>query len=289
MLRILRSRFQPVHKRVEQRASNLQTGFMEPVTLSRSRSGLIRSLEQKKFRKKEGLFLAEGSRLIDSILDHSPEKIRFLVVMEGMEKTPKLPEGIECFSVSRKDYRELTRTENPQGILAVVKIPDEIEESELLGGTGVLLCLDAIQDPGNLGTILRSALWFGVRGVVLGEGCVDPFSPKVVRSLMGDPSALSMRQSSLPVFLDRARREDWSLFLFQPGTESLALDRVRFPDRSLLVIGNEARGISPELPGPDRILIRIPGEASRGVESLNAATSASIALYHACVLSRTDR
>lgn len=137
---------------------------------------------------------------------------------------------------------------------------------------------DAIQDPGNLGTIIRTAAWFGVSGIVFGEGCVDPFHPKVVRSTAGATGTVSFLKGNLePLFRD-LESSGWHVYLLDGSARAREIRTVRPGKKSILIAGNEANGIRPELFCSNRSPVRIGGDSAT-VESLNAAVALGISLF----------
>lgn len=141
-----------------------------------------------------------------------------------------------------------------------------------------MIMLDAIQDPGNLGTIIRTGAWFGASGVVLGEGCVDLFHPKVVRSTAGATNSVPYLKGDLNLLLDELESEGWETVLMAAGTSSIPLQNHIATGKTALVIGNEGNGIQSALFKEGRKSVKITG-STKNVESLNAAIALSIALF----------
>lgn len=239
--------------------------------LSLSRKSLIRSLHRKKGRVEEGAFLAEGERLL-SELAKNPHGVRFLFgVRERAELLADQFPGIPCFTIDG-DGAGLFATEQSQGVGAVVDIPPTATLDALAAGGAPIIYLDRIADPGNAGTIVRTAEWFGIDRVIFGEGTVDPYNPKGVRATMGalfhmqivaDVTPAALVALGLPIIaLDAGGREN--------------LDEATLPRHAIYVVGSEAHGLSPEIRSAARLL----AIAGRGtVESLNAAIAAGILLY----------
>lgn len=248
---------------------------------------LLRKLKQRKHRQKERLFIVEGERAVEQVLQNGFTEVRdvFISVDSGQEKTVQT-EGAK--RLSQELFEELSDTESPQGILAVCKIPEELKLETWYGKQGLLVAFDRIQDPGNLGTMLRTGAWFGAAGLLIGRGTVDMFNPKVVRSTAGAVGSLPQTAGKLTEMLTRLESRGWQTLLLDgnPGAESL--QSVQPAKKSIVVVGNEAAGIDPELITPHRKRVMIPpGGADSGVESLNASVALSIALYHCRALAKS--
>lgn len=224
--------------------------------------------------------MAEGERCVRQILENRSVVVEELIVDENFEITePIWDSGPGIYSVSTAELDELTDTENPQGILAVCRIPEETEFVDLAGKSGILIATDEIQDPGNLGTILRTAVWFGAAGLLAGKGTVDPWHPKVVRSTAGATGVLPVIKGDLRNMLKTLSDEGWEILLLDKGRGSEDLREVKKFKKAVITVGNEARGIREDLLDENWKTVEIGGQMS-GVESLNAAISTGIALYH---------
>lgn len=235
-----------------------------------------RKLGMAKYRKKEGLFIAEGVRCVEQILANGFVNVEALVVESGMN----LPFSYrdEIYEVDSADFESLTDTDSPQGVLAVCKIPEELAIDQLSDKKGIIIALDAVQDPGNVGTIIRTAAWFGASGLIIGNGTADPYHPKVVRSTAGATGALSIRKGDLKDLLHELEGDGWNSYLMDGGAGSVDINTVSYGEKSILVIGNEGNGISEDLFSSDRTSVRIPGN-DEAVESLNAAIALGIGIY----------
>lgn len=232
-----------------------------------------------KYRKKEKLFLAEGIRCVEQIAENKVVRVEELIVEEGFHQDVIQRFSQPVYSVSQDEFAALADTETPQGILAVCREPDE-STTENLGETGgLIVAFDAIQDPGNLGTMIRTAAWFGADGLVFGTGSVQPFHPKVVRSTAGATGVIPFVKDDLGSVLTALEAEQWSVCLLDGSETSVDMQSFSPGKKTVVVIGNEGSGVNRELFTPERTAVRIPGD-NRRVESLNAAVALSIALYH---------
>lgn len=242
---------------------------------------LIDALKQRRKRSESGLFLAEGVRVAEELLDAGIVP-RIVVVSSALEDTPRgrdLRRRLGAFSprgVADHELARLADTEAPQGVLLVAPTPATALDATQLPEGAVVLVLDGIQDPGNFGTLARSAVAFGVAAIVTLPGTVDPWNPKSVRAAAG----ASFRVPVLALSPDAAVQ-----WLRGHGFDILAADvggaapmDVPAAARVAIIVGNEGAGVSPAMlaAADRRVGIRMRGAA----ESLNVAVAAGILLHH---------
>ncbi len=233
---------------------------------TRSELKLVRALQQKKYREQEKLFLVQGRKVVNELLK-SGWKI------EAIHATAELAQQIHHPAVKQVPAHELDRLgtlESGNEVIAVVRLPDrsmpiQLKQDELV------IALDSINDPGNLGTILRIADWFGIDHVICSAGSVDAFNPKCVQASMGAIFRVSVHYVDLPVELDRLKKNGASIHLASMEGGSVFDRKLERP--SILVLGSESHGISEEVRAIGGTAISIPG-ADRS-ESLNVATAAA--------------
>ena len=229
-------------------------------------------LEKNRTRDKENAFVIEGTR----IFNETPrELLREVYVSESFYKNNPLSDIEKLFIVKDEIFRKLSDVRTPQGILAVVGRLGCTTEDVLSGG--LVIMLEGLQDPGNLGTILRTGEAAGIAGVIMDENTADIYSPKVVRSTMGSIFRVPfIRVKSLPELIPQIKQEGFTLYAAAlKGSRSV--DKIKFEKNSVIIIGNEGNGISAKLMELADHSVRIPMEGK--VESLNAAVSASILMY----------
>ena len=248
-------------------------------TASNNQITLLRKLKQRKHREKEGLFIVEGERAVEQVRDNK------LLTIHGIffdkEKAENYQPRADSFFLDEKVFAEISDTETPQGVLALCRIPDETSLNDLKKETGVIVATDAIQDPGNLGTMVRTAAWFGARAALLGKGTVDLFNPKVVRSTAGATGSLPFITGDLETLLAELEAAGWQTLLLDGNPGAVPLNRVSPHKKTVIVVGNEANGVSPSLMKENRIRTLIPPVGTqKSVESLNAAIALSIALWN---------
>ena len=238
-----------------------------------------RKLLMGKYRNRNGLFLAEGLRCVEQINQNGLIDVTALL-SDGSGAAEQLDRGeIPVYELSNDDFASISDTETPQGVTAVCRMPAEASIDEIARGDGLIVALDAIQDPGNMGTIIRTAAWFGVTAILAGTGCVDPYHPKVVRSTAGATGAVPIIKGDLEDLFSRCESSGWRAYLLDGAEDAIELKLIIPNSKSILTIGNEANGISQNLFTENRIRVRISGK-SRVVESLNASVAGGIALEH---------
>lgn len=244
--------------------------------LSKNEIKLIKSLENKKFRKKHNFFVIEGERIVKESLV-SGILIDQVFISESFvaNQYPLIDTLAKQNTVTKiipdKQMKAISGTVTPSGILALVKMP--VQPNLGIIENQNILYLDTIQDPGNLGTLLRSANWFGIENIILSENSIDPYNPKVVRSGMG-------AHFNLNIFTDTPLKllsKHTKIGGFQEGESIYEIEKKSI-EPWVLVIGNEAYGISEENAKLINKKITIP-KIGKG-ESLNVAVAGSVLLYH---------
>lgn len=250
----------------------------------------LHQLLERKGREAQGRFLVEGAHLVEEALKSGAEVLTILYDSErDMDAATRralgsYPLDVQVIAASSAVLAKLSETKSPQGIVAEVKKsqPDWNEwfAQKADGQEGMLLLLlDEIQDPGNLGTILRTAEAAGVDAVVLGKGSVDLYNGKVMRSTMGALFRLPVFARALPEAADEWKARGGQLLVSTLHEQSIAYDEVHYGKMTAIVIGNEGRGVSSAMVERADQLVHIPiyGQA----ESLNAAVAAGIFVYEA--------
>lgn len=236
----------------------------------------IRSLTQKKYRERLGEMLVEGLRSVESAVSARAPIKEVLATEETLEHVHFL-DASKVAIVSTDVLESISAVESSQGILAVVGI--EMTPAEQLRSMRRILALDGIQDPGNAGTILRTAAWFGIDAVVTAPGTVDLYNPKVVRAAMGGLwDVKHAAADDLARAVSELRDNGFAVYSADlQGTDAGGW-KPRAP--SIMVLGSEAHGISPEVGALVDERIVIPGSPRReGAESLNVGVAAGIVLY----------
>ncbi len=244
-------------------------------------------MKHKKHREKKGLFLIEGIRLVKEAFIHKMN-VRSIIVNQDCTKAcefvkslvPKdnIPGGLSCelIGVSEKLYRVMSDTINPQGIMATVEMR-QYTPLEILGGKNLYVILESINNPGNAGTIIRTAHAAGFTGVFVLKGSVDIYNPKTIRSTMGSLFALPYCiDVELRDIVKILKASGVSVYNCSPDAETPYFD-IDLSKDAAIIIGNEAEGISKEALDSSDCSISIPMPG--GTESLNAAAAAAVLIY----------
>lgn len=241
----------------------------------------IRALQRRKGRKREGLFLAEGVRVVEELLG-AGVVLRFGLVSSSLEDTDRgarLRERLEAATALRPatdgEIRELADTMTTQGVLVVAEIPEGSLGSITPAGGSVVLVLDGVQDPGNLGTLARSAAAFGCHGLVCLSGTVDPWNPKAVRASAGALFRIPVVGSG------GGELDEWlgrhGYLMVGADASGPAVGDQSLPQRVALVVGNEGAGLSVAMRERCARVVSVPMRG--GTESLNVAVAGGILLY----------
>ena len=232
-----------------------------------------RLFASKKEREAAGLFAADGTKLLMEAVRYCPG-LETVILSDGVEAA--LPEHVRLVRVPGDVMESISPMKTPQGVLCICRLPDQTLPQQLTGQRYVVL--DGVQDPGNVGTVLRTADAFGCSGLILLPGCADPFGPKTVRASMGAVFRCPVWTAG-PEELERTLEKS-GIPLYGAALRQDTLD-VRQLDlkRAALAIGSEGRGLSEDVLRRCHATIRIPMEPK--CESLNAAVAAAILLWEA--------
>jgi RNA methyltransferase, TrmH family len=242
--------------------------------LSKNNIKFINSLRAKKYRNEAGLFIAEGERLIEDIVN-SPLQVK------AIYHTPKWgKKGAAKFednAISEDEMKKISGLSTPSNVLALVEIPDHSLSIEAIYDS-LSLALDGVQDPGNMGTIIRLADWFGIDTILCSNDTVDAYSPKVIQSCMGAISRVKIYYEELPQILKSI--DSIKLPVYGTFMEGFSIYEEKLSKHGIIVMGNEGNGISPEVEKHISKKIHIPNFANNRttVESLNVAMAAAVVL-----------
>jgi TrmH family RNA methyltransferase len=247
--------------------------------VSKSKMNFIISLQKKKAREEEGLYVIEGDKLVKEFLaagvpvKNLIAKPEFLNSLSLFQK-----QGVEeIIPANYDDLKKISSLKTPHNALAVIRIPDIcIDAGNIRKELSV--ALDCVQDPGNLGTIIRAAAWFGIRNIYCSEDCVDVYNPKVIQSSMGAILHVNVFYTDLRKLLESASGDKIRIFGAMVQGESIY--SYRLSNNGIILLGNESKGISKELIPyiSDRIMIPKQTDASSGIDSLNVSMAASVIL-----------
>lgn len=238
-------------------------------------------IKSAKFRKQTGLFAAEGLRVCVDALRSGAEIDTLFLTEEALEKHAEECVALtsaakKAFLITPQLFARISDTQSPQGVMGIIKTLDKNSLFDTINNGGKFLALDNVQDPNNLGTILRSAEAFGVSGVVLSRDCCDAFGPKVVRGSMGAVFRLPLLSvDSLPEWF--ALHPSLNTFAAVPDSSAEPVTEIAFEEPCAVVIGNEGNGIRPETEKACRRRLTIPMNGK--AESLNASVAAAILIW----------
>lgn len=243
--------------------------------LVKSRVKYIQTLGHKKFREQEGLFIAEGPKLVEELLEEGSSVVKEIyAVREWIIANEKLLDKAEVTEISEEELDKISHLSAPNKVLAIVKQYERPLTSDLKDK--ITLVLDCIQDPGNMGTIIRIADWFGIQQIVCSPDSADTYNSKVVQATMGSIARVNVFHTDL---------EEWlsindNVPVFAAVLNGDDITGMKAVKEGILLIGNESKGISNGLLKHANVKITIPKKGR--AESLNAAVATGIILSHIC-------
>jgi TrmH family RNA methyltransferase len=240
--------------------------------LSKNQIKLIKSLESKKFRKRESLFVAEGPKVVGDLLraGYQPHSI-YATPQCSLSNIPCSTSNIQFSTITDDELHRISFLQHPQEVLAIFHIPTP-QESDILP-SDICLALDGVQDPGNVGTIIRIADWFGISHIFCSLDTADIYNPKVVQATMGSLAHISVTYCDLVPLLRKATVPIYGTLLDGQDIYQQPLSR-----EGIIVMGNEGNGISSEVRQlvTHKLLIPNFNKNSETAESLNVAIAAAI-------------
>ena len=232
------------------------------MSITKNEIKLIKSLGQKKFRQQEQLFIVEGVKGIREFLDSEFELYQLFATDEIFAADTTL--------ISPKDLLRISALKTPNTALAIFKMP----KSKSVIEASLVLALDDVRDPGNLGTIIRLCDWFGIEHLVCSSETVDCYNPKVIQATMGSLTRVQIEYTDLENYIQNSKLETYGTFMDGSSIYSEAL-----PKKGIIIMGNEANGISSNIESLVHKKIGIPRFGNfKATESLNVATAAAIIL-----------
>ena len=236
--------------------------------ISKAKQRLVKSLQSKKIRQKHQLFLVQGEKGVSETFDSDYQVDTVFVTDHFAQKYHKQLQGNQIVQVSEKELQDLGTLETNSAALAVVHTKDVSSLDLEPNQTGLML--DNVRDPGNLGTIIRTADWFGITRIIASKGTVDLYNPKVISSTMGSFTRVQVYYTDLEQYIDQHSEYQY-IGTSMSGTD---INKIEFKKPSIICLGNESNGISLEVQNRMDQLVSIPGKG--GAESLNVAIAAGI-------------
>lgn len=230
----------------------------------------IKKLKTKKYRDKEKLFIAEGHKFLDF-----SEAPKYIIIREECDRYEEKVEAFNCekYVFSEPLFNEITTQENSQGIILVYEVRDGAMEAL----DNNIVVLDRVQDPGNLGTIIRVADAAGYRDIILTKGSVDVYNDKCVRSSMGSLFNMNIIYRETGELLEELRERGYKLSVTALASDAVSYSEMKLGEKNAIIFGNEGQGVSQEIidAADQKVIIPIYGSA----ESLNVAMASGIMLY----------
>jgi len=241
--------------------------------LGKSKIKYIQSLGQKKHRDDERLFIAEGPKIVAEMLDTVPDTVSQVYALSSWTRENEGRYNASLITeVSEEELSKISQLHTPNQVLAVIKQFPSSATPAVNGN--IILALDTIQDPGNLGTIIRIADWFGIAHIVCSHECADQYNPKVVQSTMGSIARVQLHYTDLPAWLATQKKTR----IYAAALEGQDITKMKKLSEGIIVIGNESKGISASVMEQVNVRITIPQKGK--AESLNAAVAAGIIVSH---------
>ncbi|NLV53020.1 MAG: RNA methyltransferase [Bacteroidales bacterium] len=248
--------------------------------ISKNRIKYVHSLEMKKYRKKEGVFVAEGHKLVGDLLESGSFACKYLMATdEWLEQNKNLLEEslkhVEMNQVTEDELRKVSFQEKPQQVLAIFEQPEYVVDVNEEANKNLCLVLDDVQNPGNMGTIVRMADWFGIEHVFCSIGCADIYNPKTVQATMGAMARVQVHYVDIPEML---KNLDKKIPVYGTFLDGENLYQKELENRGLIVMGNEGKGVSEVVESfvNERLFIPNYPEGRKTSESLNVAIATAI-------------
>ena len=240
--------------------------------VTKSEVKYIQSLAHKKFREEENLFVLEGVKIVGELLREFPHRVKKLFALESWIATHAsiVPSSVEVVAVLSYELEKISFLQHPNEVVALVEMPELTQAQPSLNG--ITLVLDQLQDPGNLGTIIRTCDWFGIKRIICSVDTVDAFNPKVVQAAMGSIMRIDIIYTDLAEFL----RSSKDVPIYAAVLHGESVFKSSFLSPCFLLVGNESKGISEQLLSMASNKITIPKTGA--AESLNAAVATGIIL-----------
>lgn len=235
--------------------------------ISKNQLKLLRALGQKKQRKSHGLFLVQGEKNVLELANSALTVKQIFATQEFLDENRSELSGFECIEASLDDLTKASTLVSNNAAIAVVEIPSV----ETPKAQGLMIALDGVSDPGNLGTIIRVADWYGIKHIVASTDCADPYNPKTISATMGSFGRVTVSQLDLPSYLEQSNLPVYGAFL-----EGESVHKTEFAAEGILLMGSESHGIREHAAKFVTDKITIP--AFGGAESLNVAMATGIIL-----------
>ena len=248
--------------------------------ISKNKIKQIHSLKQKKYRDELNLFIAEGPKTVGDLIQRRQPRL-IVATDEWLERNHNtINKECEVYKVSSEELSAVSLLKSPQQVLALFPIINN--ENDKLSAEELYIALDGVQDPGNLGTIIRIADWFGIKEIICSHNTVDVYNPKVIQATMGSIARVNIRYVNLPDFI---KKNKGMMPVYGTLLNGENIYRKALPGNGIVVMGNEGNGISPEI----RMLVDSPLLIPTFQQSKDKADSLNVAVATAIVCSEFRR
>lgn len=241
--------------------------------LSKSQIKKLRALQRKKERKSSGLYVVEGKKIVNEILQSAPAWFEIYATSTWFDLHPEYRNSDQSFEISEKELAQVSTLKTPNEVLLVLKQNAKLNFSEVQSKE-LVLALDGVKDPGNMGTIIRLADWFGVKHIICTSYTVDQYNPKVVQSAMGSINRVQVHYGDLAQMLSDLDTHK----IYACDLDGEPIYKTPFSEKTVLLMGSESHGISDSILNLVNQKITIPSFSSTGIDSLNVATATAIVL-----------
>lgn len=244
-------------------------------TLSKAKISLIKSLSIKKYRQEHKLFIAEGHKIVSEILS-SNFNIKYLIYTNEWNYSKNINKNTEIFEVEESEIKKITNLKTAPSVIAIIEIPDYKTEISQLKDK-LTLAIDDIQDPGNLGTIIRICDWFGIENIICSQNSVDIYNPKVIQATMGAFLRVKVNYEKLDSFILEYKKTTKNI-CYGTFLEGENIYKTKTEQNALIILGNEGQGISKEIESivDQKILIPPFAKEKEHAESLNISIATAI-------------
>ena len=241
--------------------------------LSKNQIKSLRALQRKKERLHTGFYVVEGKKIVHEIIDSIDDWVELYATKSWLEQYPEYASLDNVFEITDKDLAQISSFKTPNEVMLLLKQKAKVDFLEV-HSTDVILALDGIKDPGNMGTIIRLADWFGVRHILCTTDSVDQYNPKVVQSAMGSIRRVNLHYGDLVQML--AQLDSHKIYACDLNGESIY--NTSFKEKAILIMGSESHGISIEVRRIVDSTVTIPSVLNTGIDSLNVASATAISL-----------
>ena len=241
--------------------------------LSKNQIKILRGLQRKKERKNSGLYIVEGKKIVQEILDSKDDWVELYATKSWLEQYPEYDKLENVFEITDKDLAQVSSFKTPNEVMLLLKQKAEVDFLKV-HFTDIVLALDGIKDPGNMGTIIRLADWFGVGHILCTTDSVDQYNPKVVQSAMGSIRRVNLHYGDLANMLSQLDSHK----IYACDLNGSSIYDTSFKEKAILIMGSESHGISKEVRTIVDHIITIPSVSNTGIDSLNVASATAISL-----------